>query len=52
MMSEIEINPSLEREKQMSVLVANKLKTMNQAQWRFHVGNKTVEVQQQVNQIC
>ena len=50
-MSEPEIEPSLKREKQMSVLVAKKLEIMNQEQWRFHVGNKTVEVRQQVNRI-
>jgi hypothetical protein len=39
------------REKQMSALVAKKLAVMNEKQWRFNVGGKSVEVRDQVDRI-
>jgi N-terminal domain of NWD NACHT-NTPase len=40
-----------EREKRMSALVDKKLAAMNKEQWRFKVGDKSVEVREQVDRI-
>lgn len=39
------------REKQMSALVAKKLETMKQEQWKLQIGGKSIEVRQQVDRI-
>lgn len=43
-------DPSI-REKQMSALVAKKLETMKEAQWKLQMGEKSIEVRQQVDRI-
>jgi hypothetical protein len=42
---------TLKREKHMSALVANKLAIMDEKQWRFNVGGKSVDVRDQVDRI-
>lgn len=39
------------REKQMSALVTKKLETMKQKQWKLQMGEKTIEVRNQVDRI-
>lgn len=39
------------REKRMSALVDKKLAAMNKEQWRFKIGDKAVEVREQVDRI-
>lgn len=58
-MSESEIEPSgsrddgdtSKREKKMSALVDKKLAIMNDKQWRFKVGDNSVEVREQVDRV-
>lgn len=42
---------SSERQKQMSLLVTRKLADMDEAQWKFHVGDKEVVVREQLDHI-
>jgi hypothetical protein len=39
------------REKRVSALVDKKLAAMNKEQWRFKIGDKSVEVREQVDRI-
>lgn len=39
------------REKQMSALVTKKLEIMNKKQWRFNIGDKSVEIREQIDRI-
>jgi hypothetical protein len=39
------------REMQMSMLVAKKLEVMNNKQWRFKFGHRSVEVRKQVDRV-
>ncbi|MCJ1229232.1 hypothetical protein MMC12_005897 [Toensbergia leucococca] len=47
---QVDGNP-VTREKQMSNLVSKKLMVMNKEQWRFQIGNESVEIRQQVDRI-
>ena len=42
---------SSERQKQMSLLVTKKLEAMDEAQWKFHVGDKEIVVREQLDHI-
>jgi hypothetical protein len=42
---------SSERQKQMSLLVTKKLEVMDEARWKFHVGEKEIVVREQLDHI-